>query len=141
LSDRLDRFNGQRRFQASLLTGFALVAVLLAAVGIYGLIRYSIATRRREIGIRIAVGAQRNDILRMILREGLTLSVVGLALGLAGAVALSRLLSGLVFGVATSDPATFIGASVLLTAVATIASYLPADRAAQIDAVAALKYE
>ncbi len=141
LSDRLDRFNAQRRFQASLLTGFALVAVLLAAVGIYGLIRYSIATRRREIGIRIAVGAQRNDILRMILREGLTLSFVGVAFGLTGAVALSRLLSGLVFGVATTDPATFIGVSVLLTAVATIATYLPAHRAARIDPVSALKYE
>lgn len=141
LSDRLDRFNAQRRFQTSLLSGFALVALLLAAVGIYGLVRYSIATRRREIGIRIAIGAQRHDILRMILREGLTLNLVGLAFGLAGAVALSKLLSGLVFGVATTDPATFLAVSALLTAVATAASYLPAHRAARIDPVTALKYE
>ena len=102
LEDRLGRFYAQRRFQTSLLIAFALVALLLAAVGIYGLIRYSIATRMREISIRMAVGAQRSDILRMILREGLTLSLIGLALGLVGAAWLGQLLSGLVFGV-TAD--------------------------------------
>jgi predicted permease len=141
LSDRLDRFNAQRRFQTSLLAGFALLALLLAAVGIYGLIRYSIATRRREISIRIAIGAQRGHILRMILREGLTLSFVGLALGLVGAAALGQLLSGLVFGVTTTDPLTFVAVSALLTTVATAASYLPARRAAGIDPAAVLKYE
>jgi predicted permease len=141
LDERLARFNAQRRFQTSLLMSFALVALLLAAVGIYGLIRYSIATRRREISIRIAVGAQRSDIMRMILREGLSLSLIGLALGLAGALWLAQVLSGLVFGVTATDPPTFLAVSTLLTAVAMVASYLPARRAACIDPVAGLKYE
>ena len=141
LEDRLNRFNAQRRFQTSLLIAFALVALLLAAVGIYGLIRYSIATRMREISIRIAVGAQRSDIFRMILREGLTLSLIGLALGLVGAVWLGRLLSGLVFGITAADPVTFVAVSALLTAVAAAACYMPARRAARIDPVVALKYE
>ena len=141
LEDRLNRFHAQRRFQTSLLIAFALVALLLAAVGIYGLIRYSVATRMREISIRIAVGAQRSDIFRMILREGLTLSLIGLALGLVGAVWLGQLLSGLVFGVTAADPVTFVAVSALLTAVAAAACYMPARRAARIDPVVALKYE
>jgi putative ABC transport system permease protein len=141
LDERLARFNAQRRFQTSLLMSFAVVALLLAAVGIYGLIRYSIATRRREISIRIAVGAQRSDIIRMILREALSLSLIGLALGLAGATWLGRLLSGLVFGVTATDMLTFVAVSVLFTGVAMIASYLPARLAARIDPLAGLKYE
>jgi predicted permease len=141
LDERLARFNALRRFQTSLLMAFALVALLLAAVGIYGLIRYSIAIRRREISIRIAVGAQRSDIVRMILGEGLSLSLIGLALGLAGAMWLGQLLSGLVFGVTATDAPTFIAVSVLLTGVAMIASYLPARLAARIDPVAGLKHE
>jgi putative ABC transport system permease protein len=141
LEERLGVFHAQRRFQTLLLLAFALVALLLAAVGIYGLIRYSVAVRMREIGIRIAVGAQRGDILRMILREGLTLSFVGLLLGLVGAAWLGQLLSGLVFGITAMDPPTFIAVSVLLTAVAAAACYVPARRAAQVDPVAALKYE
>ncbi len=141
LEDRLSRFYEERRFQTSLLIAFALVALLLAAVGIYGLVRYSIATRMREISIRIAVGAQRSDIFRMILREGLTLSLIGLALGLVGAVWMGQLLSGLVFGVTAADPATFVAVSALLTAVAAAACYMPARRAARIDPVVALKYE
>jgi putative ABC transport system permease protein len=141
LEDRLNRFHEQRRFQTSLLIAFALVALLLAAVGIYGLIRFSIATRMREISIRIAVGAQRSDIFRMILREGLTLSIIGLALGLVGAVWLGRLLSGLVFGITVADPVTFVAVSALLTAVAAAACYMPARRAGRINPIVALKYE
>ncbi len=141
LETSLGRFQAQRRFQTSLLITFALIAMLLAAIGIYGLIRYSVATRMREISIRIAVGAQRGDIVRMILREGLSLSLVGLGVGLIGAAALGRLLSGLVFGVTPIDPVTFVTVSVLLTLVAAAACYFPARRAARIDPVAALKYE
>ena len=141
LEDRLGQFNAQRRFQTSLLTAFAVVALLLAAIGIYGLMRYSIATRMREISIRIAVGAQRRDILQMILREGLSLSLTGLVLGLAGALWLGRLLSGFVFGITATDPVTLVAVSVLLTSVAAIACYLPARRAARIDPLLGLKYE
>ena len=141
LEDRMGALSEQRRFQTSLLLAFAVIALVLAAVGIYGLIRYSVTTRSREIGIRMAVGAHGGDILRLILREGLTLSVAGLIVGLLGALALTRFLSSLVFGISPTDPITFVAVSVLLTGVAMIASYLPARRAARIDPVAALKYE
>ena len=141
LEDRLGTLSAQRRFQTSLLLAFAGIALALASVGIYGLMRYSVATRRREIGIRMAVGADRGAIVRMILREGLSLSLIGLVVGLVGAVWLGQLLSGLVFGVAPSDPPTFVAVSVLLTSVAAAACYLPARRAARIDAAAALKYD
>ena len=141
LEDRLGMLSAQRRFQTSLLLAFAGIALALASVGIYGLMRYSVATRRREIGIRMAVGADRGAIVRMILREGLSLSLIGLVVGLVGAAWLGQLLSGLVFGVAPSDPPTFVAVSVLLTSVAAAACYLPARRAARIDAAAALKYD
>lgn len=141
LDASLGRFHAQRRFQTSLLIAFALIALVLAAIGIYGLIRYSVATRMREIAIRIAVGAQRADILRMVLREGLSLGLAGLAVGLVGAAALGRLLSGLVFGVTPTDPLTFIVVSLLLLSVAALACYFPARRAARIDPAGALKYE
>jgi putative ABC transport system permease protein len=113
----------------------------LAAVGIYGLIRYSVATRMREISIRIAVGAERRDILQMILCEGLVLTLTGLALGLVGALWMGRLLSGLVFGITATDPPTFVAVSVLLTAVAAAACYFPARGAARVNPLVALKYE
>ena len=134
-------FSAQRRFQTSLLIAFSLIALTLAAVGIYGLIRYSVATRLREISIRIAVGAEGDDILRMILREGLTLSLTGLAIGLVGAAWLGRLLSTMVFGVTPTDPATFLVVSLLLTVVAAAACYLPARRASRVNPLVALKYE
>ncbi len=141
LDERLGVFGAQRRFQTTLLIAFALIAVLLAAVGVYGLMRYSIATRMREISIRLAVGAQRADILWMVFREGLSLSVTGLAIGLVGALWMGQLLSGLVFGITATDPPTFVAVSALLTAAAAAACYVPARRAARIDPVAGLKYE
>jgi predicted permease len=141
LQDRLGDFTAERRFQTSLLIAFSLIALLLAAVGIYGLIGYSVATRLREISIRIAVGAEGRDILWMILREGLALSVSGLVAGLVGAIWLSRFLSSLVFGVAATDPVTFAAVSVLLIAVAAMACYVPARRAARVDPLGALKYQ
>lgn len=129
----------QRRFQTSLLTGFSVVALLMAAVGIYGLIQYSVATRTQEIGLRMAIGAQRGDILRMMIGEGLTLSLTGVALGLVGAWGLGRAGSSLLFGVSASDPVTFTAVSLLLTAVAMVACYVPARRAMTVDPIVALR--
>ena len=129
LEQQLGSYLTQRRFQTSLATGFSIVALLMAAVGIYGLIQYSIATRTREIGLRMAIGAQPGDIFRMIIGEGLTLSLTGVAIGLVGAWWLGRAGSSLLFGVTASDPLTFATVSLLLTAVAVAACYFPARRA------------
>jgi putative ABC transport system permease protein len=141
LESRLGADLAQRRFQTALLAGFAAVGLAMAAVGIYGLILYSATTRTREIGIRLAVGAQRGDILRMMIREGLQLSAIGLAVGLAGATVVARAGAALLFGVTSTDPVTLGGVSVLLTLIALTASYLPARRAARIDPIRALRCE
>jgi predicted permease len=139
LEQQLGSYLTQRRFQTSLLTGFSVVALLMAAVGIYGLIQYSIATRTREIGLRMAIGAQPGDIFRMMIGEGLTLSLTGVALGLVGAWWLGRAGSSLLFGVTASDPVTFAAVSLLLTAVAIAACYFPARRAMRVDPIRALR--
>jgi ABC-type antimicrobial peptide transport system permease subunit len=139
LEQQLGTYLTQRRFQTGLLTGFSVVALLMAAIGIYGLIQYSVATRTQEIGLRIAIGAQAGDIFRMIIGEGLALSLTGLALGLVGAWWLGRAASSLLFGVTATDPLTFIAVSLLLTAVATAACYFPARRATTVDPIVALR--
>ena len=141
LSSRLATFQAERRFQTSLLGAFSMLALVLASIGIYGVIQYSTATRTREIGVRMAVGAQRSDIFRMIIGEGLKLSLIGVALGVFGALWLSRLGSSLLFGVAPTDPVTYAGVAALLTAVAIAGCYFPARRAASVNPIAALKYE
>jgi ABC-type lipoprotein release transport system permease subunit len=141
LEDQLGAFLTQRRFQTSLLIGFSSIALLMAAIGIYGLIQYSIATRTHEIGIRMAIGARAGEIFRMVIGEGLKLSVTGLALGLIGALWLGRAASGLLFGITPADPLTFISVSLLLTAVAIAASYFPARRAMKVDPISALRQE
>jgi putative ABC transport system permease protein len=141
LENRLDAFLTPRRFQTSLLIGFSVVALLMAAIGIYGLVQYSVATRTHEIGIRLAVGAQAGDIFRMIVREGLTLSLTGLVLGLVGALWLGQAASSLLSGVTATDPLTFTTVSLLLTAVATAACYFPARRAMKVEPFVALRQE
>jgi putative ABC transport system permease protein len=141
LSSRLATFQSARRFQTSLLGAFSVLALVLAAIGIYGVIQYSTATRTREIGVRMAVGAERGDIFRMIVGEGLKLSLTGVAIGVFGALWLSRLGASLLFGVAPTDPVTYAGVAALLTAVAIAGCYLPARRAAGINPIDALKYE
>jgi len=141
LDNRLGAFLAERRFQTSLLIGFALVALLMAAIGIYGLIQYSVATRTHEIGIRMAVGAQAGEVFRMIIGEGLKLSLSGLVVGVAGALWLGRAVSSLLFGVTATDPLTFITVSFLLTAVATAACYFPARRAMKVEPIVALRQE
>jgi putative ABC transport system permease protein len=129
---------GTRRVSMQLFTVFAVAALLLAAVGIYGVMAYSVTQRTQEIGIRMALGAQKSDVLRLVVRQGMTLTLIGVIAGLAGAFALTRLIANLLFGVAAIDPTIFIAISLLLIAVAFIACFLPARRAAKLDPVIAL---
>ena len=131
----------QPRFQTLLLGLFAALAVALAAIGIYGVIAQSVVQRTHEIGIRMALGAQPASVLQLVLREGLVVGFAGLALGLAATLAVVRLLSGLLYEVPAFDPATFLGASVLLMAVVLAACYIPARRAARLDPMIALRWE
>jgi putative ABC transport system permease protein len=129
------------RFVTLVLTLFGGVAVLLAAVGIYGVLSYRVALRTSEIGIRMALGARPRDVVKAVLRQGMTLVAVGILLGLGGAVSLARVLQGLLFGVSPNDPATLSGAALILAAVALLACWLPARRAARVEPLTALRYE
>jgi putative ABC transport system permease protein len=123
----------------SLLGAFSIVATLLAVLGLYSVISYSVVERTREIAIRQALGAQRNRILKLVLRQGIGLALAGIIFGIAGAAALTRLLSSMLFGVTAIDPVTFLLAAALFLAVALAATYIPARRAAAIDPMAALR--
>jgi putative ABC transport system permease protein len=128
-----------RKFVLVLVGVFGSAALVLATVGVYSVISYLVTQRRQEIGVRIALGAQRSDVLGLVLKQGATLAVLGIAIGGVGALVLTRLLKGLVFGVSTTDPLAFIGVIVLLTAVALVASWLPAQRATKVDPMNALR--
>src|SRR6185369_13503611 len=129
------------RFNATLLVIFAGVALILTIVGLYGVMSYSVAQRTNEIGIRLALGAQSRDVLLMVVKQGSTLILLGLVIGLAGAYALTRLIESLLFGVTAKDPFTFAAVAVLLAVVALIACYIPAWRATKVDPLDALRYE
>jgi putative ABC transport system permease protein len=129
------------RFRTVLVTVFALVGLLLAAIGIYGVMAYAVAERTHELGVRIALGADRGSVLRLVLGEAAALAAAGIAIGLAGAFAATRLIHSLLFGVTSTDAVTFAGISVLLAVTALVASYVPARRAMRVDPMIALRYE
>ncbi len=141
MDEVLEAGAAQPRFTTSLLGGLSLTALILAIVGIYGAIAYSVAERTQEMGIRMALGARRADILRLVLRQGLMLAAIGIAIGLGAALALTRLLGSLLYRVSVTDPLTFCAGAALFTAVALLASYIPARRATRVDPVIALRGE
>lgn len=141
MEDRLSDAIAQPRFRTTLIALFAVVALILACVGIYGVISYSVTLRTHEIGIRMALGAQTGDVLTMVIRQAIVLAVIGIALGLSASYALTSLMSKLLFGVQPTDPATFVLTAAILSITALLASYLPARRATKIDPLEALRYE
>ena len=141
MQELVDDSISTRRLTLVLLGIFSALALILAAIGIYGVVAYSVALRTQEIGIRMALGAQRQDVLRLVLSQGTRIAFFGVAIGLAAAAALARLLSSLLFSVSASDPVTFAAVAILLVAVALLACYIPARRALRVDPIIALRYE
>jgi ABC-type antimicrobial peptide transport system permease subunit len=141
MDDLVDTSVSQRRFSMLLLGAFAVLALLLAAVGIYSVLAFAVRRRVREIGIRVALGAEVKDILRLIVTEGMKPALIGLLLGVAGALALGRVLASFIYGIAAYDPLTFAAVAALLATVALLASIIPAFRAARIEPTRALREE
>jgi predicted permease len=141
LEDHIARSLVQQNLIARLASFFGLLALLLASIGLYGVLSYSVARRRNEIGIRMALGASTYDVLKVVLRSGMALTVIGLIIGVAGSLALTRLVSTLLFGVKPTDVTTFVVVSLTLLVVALVACYIPARRATRVDPLIALRYD
>jgi predicted permease len=141
VADLYKESSARRRFAAALVVGFAGVAVFLGLFGVYGVVSYTVAQREREFGVRMALGAEGRRILRSVLRQGLAIAAMGVVIGLVGAVLLTRVMESLLFGVAPTDPLTFLATALLLTGVALLACYIPARRAARVDPIEALRHE
>src|SRR4030095_9536241 len=141
LTEHISEALSQERLIATLLGIFGLLALLLAAVGIYGLMSYSVTQRTREIGVRMALGARSRDVLSLIVTRGLILTSIGIGIGLAAAIALTRLAGGLLFGISATDPMTFVVVPLILAGVALGACPCPARRATKVDPMVALRYE
>ena len=141
LAEQVRSASAQERTAAALTGLFGVLALLLSAVGVYGVIAYSVAQRTREIGVRMALGAQRLDVLKLMIGEGMKLTLAGAALGLGVSMVVTRLLKSMLFGVSATDPTTLVMAVLVLVAVALLACYIPTRRALKIDAMTTLKYE
>ncbi len=141
MEDNMATTVAQPRFRTWLIGILALLALVLAAVGVYGVMSYTVTQRTSEIGVRVALGAQPRDVFRIVVGTGLRLALLGVSIGLVAALALTRLLQSFLFGIGAYDPLTFIAVSLLLTLVAAAASYFPARRATRVDPLVALRYE
>ena len=141
MGEVLNLVTAERRAGMFLLTGFAALALLLSALGIYGVLSYFVVQHTAEIGVRMALGAQRGDVLRLVIGKGMRLALAGVGLGLAFALALTRLMEGLLFEVRATDPLTFASITALLTLIAFVACWVPARRASRVDPLVALRYE
>jgi len=139
--DLISRSLSERRFSMVLLGIFAALALVLSSIGIYGVLSYLVGQRTHEIGIRIALGAQRRDVLKLVLGEGTKTALIGVAIGLIAALGLTRLMASLLYGISATDPLTFLAVALVLTSVALAACYIPARRATRVDPIIALRYE
>jgi putative ABC transport system permease protein len=141
MDEQLSEETGSRGLAMTLLSSFAGLALLLATIGIYGVLAYFVTQHVPEIGVRLALGAQPRDILALVLKKGMSLVLGGVAIGLLASLALTRLMSGLLFGIGANDPLTFAGVALLLVVVALVACLVPARRATRVDPMIALRYE
>jgi ABC-type antimicrobial peptide transport system permease subunit len=141
MDDLIEQSVGQRKLSMMLLSLFSGIALVLASIGIYGVMSYSVTQRSRELGVRIALGARQSDVLRLVLRQGMSLALIGIAIGVGAALLLTRLIQSQLFGVGASDPLTFVAVAVLLGGTALIANLVPALRAMRVDPAVVLREE
>ena len=141
MQERVAASIAPQRFTALVLATFAVFALLLATIGMYGVVAFSVEQRRREVGLRMALGARPGDVLRLVVRQGLTLASTGVALGVLGSLMIQRVISSMLYGTRASDPWTLLAAAALFVAITSLASYIPARKAARLDPMVALRYE
>ena len=140
-TEQIEQILSQERIMANISSFFALLALALACIGLYGLLAYEVVRRTREIGIRMALGARPRDVLKLVVRQGITLAIIGAAVGIGAAIGVTRFMASMLFGVHANDPLTMIAVAVLLGFVALAACFIPARRATRVDPMVALRYE